>query len=59
MLLNFNSADEVGRALGSEWARGTYGSKGGGKHGGAYYGISSGATGKVKVVNPKTYIPLP
>lgn len=32
---------------------------GGGKHGGAYYGISSGATGKIKVVNPDTYIPLP
>ena len=31
---------------------------GGGKHGGSYYGISSGATGKIKVVNPKTYIPL-
>lgn len=31
---------------------------GGGKHGGAYYGISSGATGKIKVVNPETYIPL-
>ena len=31
---------------------------GGGKHGGPYYGISSGATGKIKVVNPETYIPL-
>ncbi|MCR4942553.1 MAG: hypothetical protein K5978_07170 [Campylobacter sp.] len=31
----------------------------GGKHGGAYYVISSGATGKIKVVNPNTYIPLP
>ncbi|MFR3443332.1 MAG: hypothetical protein ACLTSP_11525 [Coprococcus sp.] len=31
---------------------------GGGKHGGSYYGISSGATGKIKVVNPETYIPL-
>ena len=31
---------------------------GGGKHGGSYYGISSGATGKMKVVNPETYIPL-
>ena len=31
---------------------------GGGKHGGSYYGISSGATGKFKVVNPETYIPL-
>ena len=30
----------------------------GGKHGGAYYGISSGATGKIKVVDPNTYIPL-
>ena len=30
----------------------------GGKHGGAYYGISSGSTGKIKVVNPNTYIPL-
>lgn len=29
-----------------------------GKHGGSYYGISSGATGKIKVVNPETYIPL-
>ena len=32
---------------------------GGGKHGGAYYGISSGSTGKIKVVSPDTYIPLP
>ena len=31
---------------------------GGGKHGDPYYGISSGATGKIKVVNPETYIPL-
>ena len=31
---------------------------GGGKHVGSYYGISSGATGKIKVVNPETYIPL-
>ena len=31
---------------------------GGGKHGGSYYGISSGATGKIKVVNPETYIPF-
>ena len=31
---------------------------GGGKHGGSYYGISSGATAKIKVVNPETYIPL-
>ncbi len=31
----------------------------GGVHGCAYYGISSGATGKIKVVNPDTYIPLP
>ena len=31
---------------------------GGGKHGGSYYGISSGTTGKIKVVNPETYIPL-
>ena len=31
---------------------------GGGKHGGSYYGISSGATGKIKVVNPETYITL-
>ena len=30
----------------------------GGKHGGAYYGISSGATGKIKVVDSNTYIPL-
>ena len=30
----------------------------GGEHGGAYYGISSGATGKIKVVDPNTYIPL-
>ena len=30
----------------------------GGIHGGAYYGISSGATGKIKVVDPNTYIPL-
>ena len=29
-----------------------------GKHGSSYYGISSGATGKIKVVNPETYIPL-
>ena len=32
---------------------------GGGRHGGSYYGISTAATGKVKVVNPDTYIPLP
>ena len=32
---------------------------GGGIHGGSYYGISSSATGKIKVVNPDTYIPLP
>ena len=31
---------------------------GGGKHEGLYHGISSGATGKIKVVNPETYIPL-
>ncbi len=31
---------------------------GGGIHGGSYYGIASGATGKIKVVNPETYIPL-
>ena len=31
---------------------------GGGKHGGSYYGISSSGTGKIKVVNPETYIPL-
>jgi len=31
---------------------------GGGIHGGSYYGISSGATGKIKVVDSKTYIPL-
>ena len=28
----------------------------GGYHSGAYYGISSGAMGKIKVVNPNTYI---
>lgn len=32
---------------------------GGGIHGGSYYGISSSVTGKIKVVNPDTYIPLP
>ena len=31
----------------------------GGVHGGEYYGFSSGNTGKVKIVNPNTYIPLP
>lgn len=31
---------------------------GGGKHGGSYFGISSATTGKIKVVNPNTYIPL-
>ena len=30
---------------------------GGGIHGGSYYGIASGATGKIKVVDPKTYVP--
>ena len=30
---------------------------GGGIHGGSYYGISSGATGKIKIVDPSTYIP--
>lgn len=29
----------------------------GGVHGGEYWGISSGATGKIKVVDPNTYIP--
>ena len=31
----------------------------GGIHGGAYYGISSGAFGKIKVVDPSTYISFP
>lgn len=29
----------------------------GGTHGGEYWGISSGETGKIKVVDPNTYIP--
>ena len=32
---------------------------GDGRHGGSYYGISTANTGKIKVVNPDTYIPLP
>jgi hypothetical protein len=31
---------------------------GGGRHGGSYYGYSSGATGKIKIVGPD-YAPLP
>ena len=31
---------------------------GGGKHNGYYYGVSSASTGKIKVVDPSTYIPL-
>lgn len=31
---------------------------GGGRHGGSYYGYSSGATGKIKIVGPD-YVPLP
>ena len=30
---------------------------GGGIHGGSYYGIASGTTGKIKVVDPTTYVP--
>lgn len=30
----------------------------GGKHGSSCYGMSSGAAGKIKVVNPETYVPL-
>lgn len=30
---------------------------GGGQHGGAYYGVSSGKTGKIKIVDSNTYIP--
>jgi hypothetical protein len=32
---------------------------GGGRHGGAYYKISTSTQGKIKVVDPKTYIPDP
>lgn len=32
---------------------------GGGVHGGSYYGVSSGKTGKIKIVDMNTYIPLP
>lgn len=32
---------------------------GGGVHGGAYYGVASGKTGKIKIVDVETYIPLP
>ena len=32
---------------------------GGGRHGGAYYKISTSTQGKIKVVDPKTYIPSP
>lgn len=32
---------------------------GGGRHGGAYYKISTNTEGKVKVVNPDTYKPTP
>ena len=32
---------------------------GGGQHGGAYYGVSSGKTGKIKIVDSNTYIPTP
>ena len=31
----------------------------GGKHNGAYYGISYGTNGRVKIVNINTYVPLP
>ncbi len=64
--------DELEKVLGSEWTRDVYGSAGGGWKflkggmsifyhlgGGSYYGISTATTGKIKVVNPHTYISLP
>lgn len=73
--LKVYTVDELQTILGNEWARGVYGSNGGGwklmeggisifyhqdggKHGDSYYGITSGTTGKIKVVNQETYIPL-
>ncbi len=32
---------------------------GGGRHGGSYYKISTSTQGKIKVVDPATYIPTP
>ncbi len=32
---------------------------GGGRHGGAYYKISTSTQGKIKVVDPETYVPTP
>ena len=68
------SADEVAAILGEGWKRASYGKTGigwkfikddkmvfyheGGRHGGRYYGFSSGKTGKVKIVSP-AYRPLP
>jgi RHS repeat-associated protein len=68
------SADEVAKILGPGWQRGNYGKTGtgwkftngdkvvfyheGGRHKGAYWGYSSGQTGKVKFVG-KDYVPLP
>jgi len=31
---------------------------GGGRHGGSYYKISTSTQGKIKVVDPKTYLPI-
>ncbi len=68
------SVEEVGRILGADWSRANYGKTGtgwkytkgdkmvfyheGGRHKGAYYGFSSGKTGKVKIVG-EDYVPLP
>jgi RHS repeat-associated protein len=68
------TADGVAQILGEGWTKGHYGKTGtgwkftkgdkavfyheGGRHVGSYYGYSSGATGKVKIVGPG-YKPLP
>ncbi len=68
------SADEVAAVLGEGWTQSNYGVTGtgwkftkgdkiiffhqGGRHGGTYYGFSSGTTGKVKIVGAG-YRPLP
>jgi len=68
------SVDEIKNILGEGWEQGSYGKTGtgwkfikddmsvfyheGGRHGGIYYGFSSGLTGKVKIVGPD-YINTP
>ena len=69
-----STQEEIANILGDGWIQGNYGVTGtgwkftngdgmvfyhsGGRHGGSYYGFSTGATGKVKIVG-EDYIPLP